>query len=413
MNSCSRRSLLKTLTAAGICGYLPLTSRASSEVTTPATPFFINLSAHGGWDVASFCDPKLNIAGGKIINNWAKKSDIQQAGNIPFAPFGKNTDFFTQHFDKTLVINGINTHTNAHSVGRLTALTGNQKAGNPSLGTLYAATKGIDLPMPLLVGSTFETAGLIAPTQINSGLVELIKLNQTASQNSSLVPEEDLALINQDRQTITNANRAAYADAYYKAITTNDKNFPLCLNYLQQLEHGPFPNNRDINSLKFALSAFKAGLSLVFEYAVYGFDAHDNHDNRMGTCLSQLTTLASATWFYAEQLGISRQILLVMSSDFGRTPYYNDVGGKDHWPYTSVVAMQAGAPWANRVIGKTSQNIIGSALDSSLTNSNLGVELEPSHIHGSLRRHLGIADTTLAQKFPLNKTQKYDFFAGT
>lgn len=404
-----RRHFLQALWAAGALPLLPSIRPARAASNAPL--FLLNLTATGGWDVASFCDPKLNLPGQPLINHWATTQGIAQVGNIPYAPFAANQDFFSQHYAKTLVINGINTRTNSHTVGRLMALTGFDREGGPSLGALYAAALGAGMAMPLMVGSTFETGGLLAPSQINDGLQELIKLNKAGTSN--YLADDDLNLIRQQQRRLNAANPQSGHTwaAYNAALNTDDSRFPLCLDLLNNLPLGNFPIGRDILSLRFALCAFAAGLGLAFDYNLYGFDTHDNHDSRMAASLTNLTTMASAAWFYAAQLGIASQLLVVMSSEFGRTPFYNSSQGKDHWPYTSLLVMQDGVPWTNRVIGKTDAKLVGMALDAaSLVSGTGGSDLEPWHLHSALRRHLGIAQSPQAQAFKLKGEGAFDFF---
>jgi uncharacterized protein (DUF1501 family) len=46
----------------------------------------------------------------------------------------------------------------------------------------------------------------------------------------------------------------------------------------------------------------------------------------------------------------------------GRTPLLNGVGGKDHWPYTSVMLLGAGLT-GDRVIGGFDDNYYGQTVD--------------------------------------------------
>ena len=50
-------------------------------------PLLISVVTGGGWDVTSFCDPKVNQAGEQEITHWSNSAEILTAGNIPFAPF--------------------------------------------------------------------------------------------------------------------------------------------------------------------------------------------------------------------------------------------------------------------------------------------------------------------------------------
>ena len=60
---------------------------------------------------------KANTPGERVINHWAENNEIQQAGNIPFAPFANNAAFFEKYHDRMLVINGVDAQTNSHTVG--------------------------------------------------------------------------------------------------------------------------------------------------------------------------------------------------------------------------------------------------------------------------------------------------------
>ncbi len=412
MRNISRRRLLQTLSHLSVPPLLGLTQKVKAGA--PEKPvFFINLQASGGWDVASFCDPKMNVAGEKIVNNWAKTSELQTAGNLRFAPIGNNQEFFNQHYQKILVINGVNARTNVHAAGRLSSLTGSDHNGSPSLSVLYAAERARHLPMPVMVGNSFETAGLLAPTQIGGNIDELIALNRASNKNHNLLPADDFELLqNWRRQSaVKQGNDSKNWQNYLAAINVDDSGFPLCLHYYETLEQGNVVANRVHNAIKFALCAFKAGLGLAFDFSIGGFDTHDKHDLRMANCLTQLTDAATAAWFFAEQLAIQDQLLLMMESEFGRTPFYNDVAGKDHWPYSSVMIMKANASWTNRVIGQTTPDCRGTPLDpKSLLPSSQGVELQPKHLHGALRRYLGIANGAYAQQFPLKEDLQYNFF---
>ncbi len=69
---------------------LPTTSLWGMTGPEYTGPLFMMVQAQGGWDVTSFCDPKMNVPGESIINNWANNGETQQVGNIRYAPFAGN-----------------------------------------------------------------------------------------------------------------------------------------------------------------------------------------------------------------------------------------------------------------------------------------------------------------------------------
>ena len=88
-----RRTILKgLLSTAGVAatGFrLPLAHAADYT-----GKLFVFVQADGGWDPTSFCDPKANTAAEPVINHWAERDEIREAGNIPYAPFANNATLF-------------------------------------------------------------------------------------------------------------------------------------------------------------------------------------------------------------------------------------------------------------------------------------------------------------------------------
>ena len=135
-----RRQFLKTLIQAGgmtaLSGFAP---DLWSQSTAYNGKLLIALQLDGGVDVTSFCDPKTNVVGESEINHWARTQDIQQIGNIAYAPYGSNDVFFERHFQDMLVINGVDAQTNSHTTGVTNNWSGRSAEGYPSLTALMAA----------------------------------------------------------------------------------------------------------------------------------------------------------------------------------------------------------------------------------------------------------------------------------
>ena len=75
----------------------PLVSRVYPAVEPSNRNLLLVFQASGAWDIASFCDPKENSEARQKITKWSDSSSIQMAGNIPYAPFSKNAEFFEKH----------------------------------------------------------------------------------------------------------------------------------------------------------------------------------------------------------------------------------------------------------------------------------------------------------------------------
>ena len=125
-----RRTFVKGLLAPAVGAvsgfHLPLANAANYD-----GKLFIFVQADGGWDPTSFCDPKTNTPGEKVINHWAKTGEVRQAGNLFYADFANNAAFFEKYYDRMLVINGVDAQTNSHTVGVVHNWSGRVSEGYP------------------------------------------------------------------------------------------------------------------------------------------------------------------------------------------------------------------------------------------------------------------------------------------
>jgi hypothetical protein len=166
-----------------------------------------------------------------------------------------------------------------------------------------------------------------------------------------------------------------------------------------------------LRQAQIALAAYKSGLCVSCDLVSWGFDTHANHDADQGTAMRRLQNGIEFLWAEAERQGIAHKLKVLVSSDFGRTPEYNDGEGKDHWPVGSAVFMQKNASWADRVIGSTSVNHEALAIDPvSFQPSESGIVLQPKDIQQNMRILAGIDQHPLSLKFPL-ASEGMNFFS--
>jgi len=127
------------------------------------------------------------------------------------------------------------------------------------------------------------------------------------------------------------------------------------------------------------------------DLSLASFDTHDNHDAQHEVLYTHLADALGFFWDYAEELGIADRILLVIGSDFGRTNFYNDGEGKDHWPVGSYIIMERNAPWGNRVVGLTDELHFAKRINpSTLREDRNGILITPAHVHKALQEYLGL-----------------------
>ncbi|MCH8532183.1 MAG: DUF1501 domain-containing protein [Saccharospirillum sp.] len=296
-----RRDLLKAFFAAGLTPVLG--PWAMAENRRYEGPIYITVFAEGGWDVTSLCDPKdgqrLNPANGNTvwINHWAEAGQSIATTNngLRYAPFADNERLFQTLGSKMLVINGIDTQTNAHNAGVRHTFSGRFADGYPAQTALAAARHGAGLPLAFLSNGGYrETAGL---TQFT--------LMQDPSTLNDLI----------------NPNDPTWVDSHYHR--------PESLDLIAQARQARLDRLLGQQQLRQRLQ-----------------EAADM-DQRFGTNL------------------VSR-LRVVVASDFGRTPWYNDGDGKDHWPLGSAILMRDNG-FSRNSVGGTSDQVEALSLNGDLS----------------------------------------------
>lgn len=410
----NRREFNKILGMAGLGATTPFTSLPASAAEPYTGPFYISLAAMGGWDVTSFCDPKINIAGERPINNWANTSEIEQVGNIAYAPVANNAEFFQRFYKDMLVINGIDSQTNSHDDGQRHTWSGRLGPGYPTFGAIAASTLAPNLPLALVHDSGYsETAGIARFSRLQNPEIIRNLINDNTIEGGSdaftLYDQSELDLI--VRYQSERLARLAANETLLPRQLNNINNLVLANNTRADLAAfgdllpAEFEADADFRSVELALLAYQSGLCISAQLGFSGFDTHQDHDELHYASLSKLTDLITYIFDTAEQKGFADRIVLTVGSDFGRTPYYNDGGGKDHWPIGSALFIQQGASWGNRVVGATDEG--HAALNINPTtlaqdSSAAGVRLEPKHIQQTMRELGGVEQSSMAQSFPLD-----------
>lgn len=418
----NRREFLRMAGYASAVATLPFTNAVRADDFIPYDgELFITVQAVGGWDVSSFCDPKINT-GNNIINNWATNltvDDIPKAGNIPYAPFANNAAFFEKYKDHMLVVNGMDMQTNSHSTGKTHTWSGRTASGYPSIPAWFAYNKAPVLPVSYLnFGGFSETADLIRYSRVEKidTLLEVLQPNETTSGRTDnyyrqsdvdrLLASQQARLARLQQQQGLLPRQKSAMRSYYEARPNTQA--------LEQFA-AVIPSDNEIESssllqqAQIAVLAFKAGVSCAADLSVGGFDTHSNHDKDQETALTDITTLIDYLFDYAQAQGISERLTIMVGSDFGRTPYYNAGAGKDHWPVGSTIIMKKNASWGNRVIGGSddNQNSLTIHPDTlQIDESAEGKVIYPMHLHAALRQELGLP----LDDFPLNNLDFLNLF---
>ena len=385
---------------------------------------FVFVQANGGWDPTSFCDPKTNTPGEPMINHWAERNDIRQAGNITYAPFARNAAFFEKYHRRMLVINGVDAQTNAHSVGITHNWSGRNAEGYPTMTALLAAHYAPDLLAPYLsFGGFSATSGIARFTRIN----DAHRLNELAYPARHWFGEAEWTVVQSYRAQTAERLAAApdllpgdvlHRSFYRSAFATEGlKTYANAIppgNEIEQPETGVNMLGSTLRSqAQLTVLAFKTGVAVSADLYLGGFDTHSDHDLEHEWLLGNLTDSVDYLWEYAEEHGVADRMVVVIGSDFGRTNFYNSQSGKDHWPIGSYVIMEKNQSWTGRAVGETDALHFAKRIDPRTLrrDDRNGTIIYPKHVHKALRRYLGIERSPGALRFPFNNTEDFAFFS--
>ena len=418
-----RRDFLKCCAAAGMSLGVPLpafpTAQADEKQDLPpyAGPFFLIFNASGGWDTTLLSDPK----GTGGINRLYAEGDILHHGEHRFAPTAKhqqgglsNEDFYAEFGSELLVLNGLDYSVNNHSPCARYMATGKlDSLAYPTFAALAAACQGPACPLAFLTfGNYSATGNLVAMSRVPY-LPSLQRIaSADAIEGNPRAPYHDDFALNRIEQAIQHRRTARAADpllprsqraeSMLYAAQVNSKALARVVPWIPK----EVPKQRMAQQSEIALAAFKAGVCVSANLSIGQFDSHANNDTDQMKLIPEFLEGIAYVLHRAEELQIREQLVVVIQSEMGRTPNYNQGNGKDHWSIGSIMFLGRGIR-GNRVVGATDAGLFGVKLNprTLVTAPDNGITVRPEHIHLALRELAGIATHPHSTKFPLGVSE--------
>lgn len=381
-------------------------------------PYYVVFNASGGWDTTYLMDPK----GVNGINRLYKEGDIQTKGAHKFAPNRKdakggmcNEDFFGEFANELLTFNGLDYSVNNHSPGARYMATGKlDSLAYPTFAALVAACKGGNCPLGFLTfGNYSATGNLVAMSRVpylpslqRIALSDSIEGNPKAPYHDPFALDRIEKALNQENEakaTLPRLPRAERGENMLYAAQVGSKALQRVTQYIPKTS----PKERLSQQAEIALASFKAGVCVSANLDIGQFDSHANNDPDQMKLIPEFLAGIAYLIRRAGELKIRDQLVVIIQSEMGRTPNYNNGNGKDHWSIGSAMFLGKGIK-GNRVVGSTDEKQFAVPLDPQTLkiNKEKGIRIRPEQIHESLRELAGIADHPLAKKFPLGLTSK-------
>ena len=327
-----------------------------------------------------------------------------------------NEDFYAEFGNELLVLNGLDYSVNNHSPGARYMATGKlDSMAYPTFAALVAACKGPTCPLSFLTFGNYSATGNIVAMSRVPYLQSLQKIaNADAVDGNTRSPYHDrlrpgphrAGAARRERQRAppqVRLPRQERAENMLYAAQVNSKALQRVTPYIP----ATIPKERLSQQAEIALASFKAGVCVSANLSIGQFDSHANNDVDQMKLIPEFLAGIAYLIRRAEELKIREKLVVVIQSEMGRTPNYNNGNGKDHWSVGSVMFLGRGIK-GNRVLGATDEKQFQVPLNPQTLacDKEKGVRVRPEHIHRRCAQFAGIADHPFSKKFPLGVAEK-------
>jgi len=275
-----------------------------------------------------------------------------------------------RHMDKVAVVNSMNSNQGAHEQGRYYMHTGYQLRGtikHPSLGAWLERMRGRihqTLPGHVVIGggASMASAGFFdaALTPLPIGDPEA---GLTNSRRVTHVSEEQFQHRIHRLQEMNKAFREKYqarqvedyAKIYEEAVKLMDSEDLAAFDVNQEPDDVRDAYGRDQfgQGCLLARRLVERGVRFV-EVVRGGWDTHSENFDQMGDLCPPVDRALSALLADLQARGLLDETLVVLTTEFGRTPDINDrAQGRDHYPAAFSALLAGGGVRGGQLYGKT------------------------------------------------------------
>lgn len=358
----------------------------------------------GGWDILETVDPKQQSTS-KLDVTYDYSQAQALAGATQDVRLGRWWKKTARYGSDLLLVRGLAMGTTSHDAGSVYADTGVlSNSGNvnaASIPAIVASQSGATIPLIQLGGAATPKTdrGLLKPVSI----VRATDLNlyQGLFPKDATTQDATTRILEYSRRSIlrlqasagSNDRLTAVEAARSKILGQIDAGVGSKLSlsdadrapFLAALDSDTLGNVRgQVESFALAVKLLKNDLVSCINMGVGGFDTHSNQERALMPVLTNFDALFSAFLSQLKGEGLLNQTLIVLYSDFGRTPKVNAMSGRDHWPVGGAL-MAGGGLAGGRAVGATDADLLAKNVDPNTgLESSSGIQLSPIHLGGSV-----------------------------
>ena len=381
------KSFLGVSALSGLPQWAAAAGKGASDLKQIATAKrVIYLYMNGGMSHLDTLDPKTNEeVMGATKRRRTKVDDMVFSDNLPL---------LSRQADKLAVINSMTSTQGAHKQGNYfmhTSYELRSSIRHPAMGAWmlkFLGRSNPELPGNVMVGndSTHPGAGFfesnLAPLMIRdpeAGLQNSQRLESLPKErfdfHRSLAERLDAPFVERYDQKKVRAYTAMYEDAVKLMRSRDLSAFDLSAEpdgLKERYGRNPFGQG-----CLLARRLVEKGVSFV-EVALGGWDTHNSNFINVPEKAEVLDTALSMLLVDLERRGMLDDTLVVLATEFGRTPEINANEGRDHHPQAFSCLLAGGGVRGGQVYGKTDErgaNIVENAVRCQDLNATIGYAL--------------------------------------
>lgn len=369
MSGPSRRDVLTRLALGGGALILPGLACVpeTPEVKAPRTSrWFVFYYLMGGWDLSLLTEPA--VAGPDYFVPYGP-DEIFEAGGHRFGPCMKPLE---PYMDRMGIIRGIKCEALNHPQARFQMVSGHFRKPfadvSTSVQSHIAKAYGEGYPLPNLSTSMMRPAVFLGDLEHHYAPLRIESVDQLRALTS--IKGKPAAYAERVMKTIAERD-AAFAEAHGSALA---REFATYADLSRMIARSDFPrrmtedrpprfsetrrvkhDNRFGRMAHLAVEVVRRDLAPVVTVGSGEFDAHNQNAYRghRGAVQRAMETVAAICEGLAESPAPDGGNLLdhttvVVTSEFSREPWINELGGKHHWPANSVLLIGNGVNHAGR-----------------------------------------------------------------
>ena len=400
----SRRSLLKMAGLSGLCWLTPLAThlaRASEASRAKRAKSLIVLWLEGAPSQLETFDPHpgTNIAAG----SKARKT------SVPGLLLGEGLEQTADLMESISLVRSVTSKEGDHERAVYNAKTGyrpDPTVQHPAIGSVIChqfdnSDRGtIDIPrhvsmMPKILagrggylGEQYDSFIIDAPSAALPDMNAQVKNDRFHRRIDDMqkVVNQEFAKNRIDSQTL-GRDLGDHQLAAALQMMSSDQLKAFELENLPGSKRKEFGNTDFGRACLIAVGLVETGVRCV-EITLSGWDTHANNHQLQGERIGVLDPAYAALIRTLKERDLLDDTVVVCGGEFGRTPWMNLAGGRDHWPHGFSIALAGGGIKGGRIVGETSPT---PKENSKSPRRDLRDEQPIENLHATIFKALGIA----------------------